>query len=173
MSMVHTIGDNFEDLRLCLYNDADHASDTEHAQSTSGMILCLERENSFWPLSWKKQTSTSRSTTEAEMVSLSHRVFSEALPAQEFLEAITGKEIPLICLHDNSAVIHPATAPDCVTCPRHTESTCRPSTKSLRARVPDCSTSTQSTSAQTCSRKHWLQSSCPKHWSFSKWRKLN
>ena len=100
MSMVHTMGDSFEDLRLCLYTDADQASDMEHAQSTSGMILCLEGKNSFWPLSWgsKKQTFTSRSTTEAEMVSLSHGVFSEALPAQEFVEAITGKEIPLICL---------------------------------------------------------------------------
>ena len=107
LSIVHTMGDRFEDLRLCLYTDADHASDTEHAQSTSGMILCLEGDNTFWPLSWgsKKQTSTSRSTTEAEMVSLSHGVFSEALPAQEFAETIVGKEVPLICLQDNAAVI--------------------------------------------------------------------
>ena len=107
LSIVHKMGDSFEDLHLSLYTDADHASDVEHAQSTSGMLLCLEGENTFWPLCWgsKKQTATSRSTTEAEMVSLSYGVFTEALPAQEFAETITGKEIPLLCFQDNSAVI--------------------------------------------------------------------
>ncbi|CAE7545185.1 RE1 [Symbiodinium sp. CCMP2592] len=108
LSIVHEIGDSFEDLHLsCLYTDADHSGDVDHAQSTSGMILCLEGEHSYWPFAWgsKKQTATSRSTTEAEMISLCAGVFGDALPTQEFLEMLTGKETKLICHQDNSAVI--------------------------------------------------------------------
>ena len=107
LSVVHKMGDAFEDLHLSLYTDADHSGDVDHAQSTSGMILCLEGENTYWPLAWssKKQTATSRSTTEAEIMSLSSGVFGEALPAQEFLETLTGKEAKLVCHQDNSAVI--------------------------------------------------------------------
>ncbi|CAE7409673.1 GIP [Symbiodinium natans] len=96
LSVVHKMGDAFEDLRLSLYTDADHSGDVDHAQSTSGMILCLEGENTYWPLAWssKKQTATSRIL-----------VFGEALPAQEFLETLTGKEAKLVCHQDNSAVI--------------------------------------------------------------------
>ena len=106
-SIVHSMGDPPEKLRLSLYTDADHASDVEHAQSTSGMILCLEGENTFWPLVWgsRKQSATSRSTTEAEMISLCTGVFSEALPAQEFAEQLFGHDVTLQCFQDNSAVI--------------------------------------------------------------------
>ena len=111
-SVVHTMGDPPEKLRLSSYTDADHASDVEHARSTSGMILCLEGENTFGPLVWgsRKQTATSRSTTEAEMISLCAGVFSEALPAQEFAEQLFGQEIVLQCFLDNSAVIQTVNA---------------------------------------------------------------
>ena len=71
------------------------------------MILCLEAERPPWPLAWasKKQTATSRSTTEAEMIALCARIFGDALPTQEFLEMLTGKETRIICHQDNSAVI--------------------------------------------------------------------
>ena len=94
-------------LSLCLYTDADHASDVEHAHSTSGMLLCLEGDHTFWPLCWasKKQSATSRSTTEAEIISLSSGVFGEALPMQEFMEKVLGREVTLQCHQDNSAVI--------------------------------------------------------------------
>ena len=107
LSIVHQIGDPFEELHLSLYTDADHSGDVEHAQSTSGMILCLEGENSYWPLTWgsKKQTATSRSTTEAEIISLCTGVFGDALPAQEFLEKLANREVKLVCHQDNSAVI--------------------------------------------------------------------
>ncbi|CAE7029195.1 GIP [Symbiodinium natans] len=107
LSITHTMGDEPENLKLSLYTDADHASDVEHAHSTSGMILCIEGEHSFWPLCWasKKQTATSRSTTEAEIISLSPGVFGEALPMQQFMEKVFGREVLLQCHQDNSAVI--------------------------------------------------------------------
>ena len=77
-------GDPPELLRLCCYTDADHCSAQEDAKSTSGMIMTLEGPHSWWPLSWasRKQTSTARSTTEAEMVSLGAGLFLEASNAR-------------------------------------------------------------------------------------------
>ena len=101
------IRDPPELLRLCCYTDADHCSAQEDTKSTSGMIMTLEGPHSWWPLSWasRKQTSTARSTTEAEMVSLGAGLFLEALPMQELLETILGRQVELVCYQDNSAVI--------------------------------------------------------------------
>ena len=100
------IGDKQEDLKLVLYTDADHASGVEDAKSSSGNLLCLEGPNSFWPLSWlsKKQGATSRSTTEAEVISLATGVF-DALPVLEFAERIFQRNIEMRCMQDNTAVI--------------------------------------------------------------------
>ena len=70
--LVGTIKDNPEDLELRLYVDADFAGDRLSGKSTSGGYLVLYGPNSFFPLAWvsKRQTSTSRSTTESEVVSL-------------------------------------------------------------------------------------------------------
>ena len=59
------------------------------------------------PLSWasRKQTSTARSTTEAEMVSLGAGLFLEALPMQELFELVFDRQMELICYQDHSAVI--------------------------------------------------------------------
>ena len=101
------IGDPPELLRLCCYTDADHCSAQEDTKSTSGMIMTLEGPHTWWPLSWasRKQTSTARSTTEAEMVSLGAGLFLEALPMQELLETVFGRQVELTCYQDNSAVI--------------------------------------------------------------------
>ena len=52
----------------------------------------------------KKQTSTSRSTTEAEIVSLAAGLF-DALPTLDFADKLLGKDLQLECRQDNSAVI--------------------------------------------------------------------
>ena len=92
---------------LCCYTDADHCSAQEDTKSSSGMFLCLEGPNSFWPLSWasRKQTATARSTTEAEMISLGSGLFAEAIPMQEFLEQVFDRGVELRCYQDNAAVI--------------------------------------------------------------------
>ena len=102
-SITHTMGDNPGDLKLSLYTDADNASDVEHAHSTSGMLFCLEGEQTFWPLCWgsRKQTAT----RQQRQISLSSGVFGEALPMQEFMEKVLGREVTLQCHQDNSAVI--------------------------------------------------------------------
>ena len=89
------MGDPFESLSLNLYTDADHASETEHSKY------------SFFPLTWasRRQTASSRSTTEDEIISLDADIFGEALPVQELCEILANKPIDLTGHQDNSAVI--------------------------------------------------------------------
>ena len=105
--LLGKVGDKSEDLKLCLYTDADHCSGIDHTKSTSGMMMAVEGPNTWFPLTWasRRQTATARSTTEAEMISLGAGLFSEALPTQEFLEHIFDRPVVLECLRDNSAVI--------------------------------------------------------------------
>ena len=74
-------------------------------------MLCCEVQihegpSSFWPLSWmsKKQTSTSRSATEPEIVSLAAGLF-DALPTLDFADKLLGRDLQLECRQDNSAAI--------------------------------------------------------------------
>ena len=91
--LVGTIKDNPEDLELRLYVDADFAGDRLSGKSTSGGYLVLYGPNSFFPLAWvsKRQTSTSRSTTESEVVSLAYSLYQEGLPALQLWELLLGR----------------------------------------------------------------------------------
>ena len=101
------VGDPPEDLCLRLYVDADFAGDRQDAKSTSGGFLVLCGPNTFFPLSWicKKQTAVSRSTTEAEVISLAYSLFSEALPILQLWCRILKREVPLDVREDNEAII--------------------------------------------------------------------
>ena len=57
---------------LDYFKDSDFTGDLEDSKSTSGGVLCFSRSHTFVPISWmcKKQTSVSRSSTEAEIISL-------------------------------------------------------------------------------------------------------
>eukprot|EP00973_Karenia_brevis_P054439 7565294-Karenia_brevis.AAC.1 len=76
------VGDPPEKVFLRCFTDADFAGDNSDVRSTSGGILALAGPNTFFPLAWlcKRQTSTSRSTTESEIISLAASLFQEALP---------------------------------------------------------------------------------------------
>ena len=67
-----SIKDSMDKLQISLYTDSDHCSGIEHTKSTSGILMAIEGPNSFYPISWasRRQTATSRSTTEAETISL-------------------------------------------------------------------------------------------------------
>ena len=69
------------------------------------MVLC--GPNTFFPLAWvsKRQTSTSRSTTESEVVSLAYSLYQEGLPALQLLEMLLGRTVTLKVLEDNQATI--------------------------------------------------------------------
>jgi len=106
-TLVGTVNDAPEDLHLRLFVDADFAGDREDAYSTSGGWLVLAGPRTYFPLCWvsKKQTAVSRSTTEAEVVSLAYSLFKEALPMCALWDKLMGREMELYICEDNKAAI--------------------------------------------------------------------
>ena len=105
--LVGHVNDCPDDLKLSLYVDADFAGEKAHARSTSGGYLVLAGPNTFFPLAWvsKRQTSTSRSTTESEIVSLAHSLYSEGLPALSLWDTLLGRTMQMTVHEDNQATI--------------------------------------------------------------------
>ena len=94
-------------MELRLYVNADFAGDRLHGKSTSGGFLILYGPNTFYPLAWisKRQTSTSRSTTESEVVSLAHSLYQGGLPALQLWEKLLDRQVTFRVLEDNQATI--------------------------------------------------------------------
>ena len=105
--LVGTVQDSPTDLELQLYVDADFAGDRLTGKSTSGGFLVLTGPNTFFPLAWvsKRQTSTSRSTTESEVVSLAHSLYQEGLPSLQLWELLLDRPVTLRIMEDNQATI--------------------------------------------------------------------
>ena len=61
----------------------------------------------WYPLAWvsKRQTSISRSTTEAEIISLAHSLYTEAIPSLQLWEKLLGRPVNLRIMEDNQATI--------------------------------------------------------------------
>ncbi|CAE7655522.1 unnamed protein product [Symbiodinium sp. CCMP2592] len=107
LNLYGWIGDAPEMLELVLYCDADLAGDRTDSKSTSGVFMCLLGPRSFMPLNAlsKKQTSVSKSTPEAEIVSLDHAVYKLGLPALSMWEYMLGRRFRLRVMEDNEAAI--------------------------------------------------------------------
>ena len=105
-ALVMTINDPPSDLRLALYCDSDFAGCLDTARSTNGYVLALEGPESFALLSWssRRQKVVSRSSTEAEFVSLSGALFGDALPMLDVWEKLLPDA--MLKIHeDNQACI--------------------------------------------------------------------
>ena len=104
--LVGVIKDDPQNLHLALYADADYAGERD-AKSTSGGFLVLKGPNTHFPLAWlsKRQTSVSRSTTEAEVVSLTFSLYQEGLPSLTLWERLLGRPVELVLHEDNQATI--------------------------------------------------------------------
>ena len=81
--------------------------DREDVKSTSGGYLVLVGPNTFFPLAWvaKRQTSVSRSSTEAEVIALAYSLFAEAIPAMQLWDKLLGRPVELVIMEDNEATI--------------------------------------------------------------------
>jgi len=101
------VGDAMENCQLELFVDADFGGDHDDVKSTTGAILFLCGPRTRFPLMWlsRRQTSTSRSTTEAEIVALAQGLFSEALPALDLWDTLLQRSIRLEIHEDNEAAI--------------------------------------------------------------------
>ena len=107
LKLTGRVGDPINDVHLRLYVDADFAGDREDTKSTSGGFLTLVGPNTFFPLAWvsKKQTATSKSTAESELVSMSLSLFEEGIPMLALWQKIAGESFKLVIKEDNEATI--------------------------------------------------------------------
>ena len=107
LKLTGSINDSLDKVELRLYVDADFAGSRDDTKSTSGGFLALEGENTFFPLCWssKKQTSTSKSTAESQLVSHSSNLFDEGIPMLNFWQTVSGRDLKLKIKEDNEATI--------------------------------------------------------------------
>ena len=107
LKLTGRVNDALSDVHLRLYVDADFAGDREDTRSTSGGFLVLAGPNTFFPLAWvsKKQTATSKSTAESELVSMSLSLFEEGIPMLTLWQKLAGKQFTLVIKEDNEATI--------------------------------------------------------------------
>jgi len=105
--LVGAVHDEPKDLKLRLYVDADFSGEREDTKSTSGGWLVLYGPNTSFPLAWisRRQTSTSRSTTESEVVSMAGALYAEGLPTMDLWDLLLGRPIGLEIMEDNQATI--------------------------------------------------------------------
>ena len=90
------------------YPDADLAGAFDSARSTSGGFVGLAGDaGTSVPLEWysKRQTATSHSTTEAELVSASKMLREHLLPQQILWEAMLGRPVSAKLFEDNQSTI--------------------------------------------------------------------
>jgi len=105
--LVGRVNDPSHLLTLRLYVDADFAGEREDSRSTSGGWLCLHGPHTMFPLVWisRKQTYTSRSTTESEIVAMAGALFGEALPTLDLWDMLLKRPMTLEVMEDNQATI--------------------------------------------------------------------
>ena len=109
-----------EDLHLQLFVDADFSGERKDSKGASGAWMRVAGAQTSFPLMWssKRQTSTSRSTTEAEVIAMASAIFGEAIPVLQLFETLLGRRVNLEVCEDNQATMqwfNAATAPSCAT----------------------------------------------------------
>ena len=84
------MGNSAQQSQLGLFQDSDFAGDLEDAKSTSGGTSCVFGSHTCVPRSWmcKKQTCVSRSSTEAEIISLDAGLRMDEIPALDLWDLI-------------------------------------------------------------------------------------
>ena len=96
---------------LLVFTDSDFAScpytSKRFSKSTSGVVYVLQTGSSYFPLLWssKKQNSTARSTTEAELIACASALFGEAFNLHTMIESLTEVRVPVSFQQDNQAAI--------------------------------------------------------------------
>ena len=95
-------------LKLEAYPDADLCGTYDTTKSTSGGFLALTGANgTFVQLDWfsKKQTATSHSTTEVELVSMSKMLREVLVPQMNLWSLLGGQVVPGAIFEDNQSTI--------------------------------------------------------------------
>ncbi|MDA8584203.1 Ty1/Copia family ribonuclease HI [bacterium] len=92
-------------LGLALFCDADFASCTQTARSTTGVHLAFVGPKPFFPLSAvsKRQTVISHSTPESELVAADYGLRMEGIPALCLWEYLLDIPVNLVLCEDNES----------------------------------------------------------------------
>ena len=101
------VGDPRGALWLDLYADADCAGDRHNYKSTSGATIFLAGPNTRFPLGAKcaKQTITSFSTPESELVAANLAVRMLGIPFLGACEKVIGSKLKLTLNEDNLSAL--------------------------------------------------------------------
>ena len=100
-------GDDWKDITLAYFTDADWASDKSDFHSTSGGFFVLLGPHTFFPIAAKcaKQTAVSLSTPEAEIYALLIGLKELGVPALDLWEVIFEDTVVIEVFEDNEATI--------------------------------------------------------------------
>ena len=81
---------------LAMFVDASFAADLRDSKSTTGAYLCLFGPRTFVPIMWlcKKQSATSHSSTEAEVIALDAALRTEGIPLLQLWDEILTIMMP-------------------------------------------------------------------------------
>ena len=92
---------------LHVYTDSDFSSCPYTAKSTTGIVYVVRTGQGCFPVIWqsKKQSSTARSTTEAELIALAGALLGETLHLHLMLETLVELNVGIIFEQDNQATI--------------------------------------------------------------------
>ena len=98
---------NEDEASIDVYTDSDFAACPYSAKSTSGILIIIRTEDAVFPLYWtsRKQSSTARSTPEAEMIAMSTAMFFEAFSVQTMLEHLLQRSVRVTYKQDNLGVV--------------------------------------------------------------------
>ena len=89
------------------FADADHGGETVDTKSTTGGVCILKGIKTFGAVEWgaKKQGSTARNTTEAELVATADVTQKAALPLSSLLEALLRRTVSVVVRNDNDTAV--------------------------------------------------------------------
>ena len=81
---------------LAMFVGASFAADLRDSKSTTGAYLCLFGPRTFVPIMWlcKKQSATSHSSTEAEVIALDAALRTEGIPLLQLWDEILTVMMP-------------------------------------------------------------------------------
>ena len=89
------------------YPDAELCGTFDTSRATSGGFVELIGLNTFFPLDWfsKRQSATSHSTTEAELVAASKMLGESLIPVQSLWALLLQRHINAVMHEDNMSTI--------------------------------------------------------------------
>ena len=89
------------------FADSDHGGEVADTKSTTGGACVLKGVKTFALAEWgaKKQGSTSRNTTEAELVATADVTQKAALPLSSLFEALLRRTVSVVLRNDNDTAV--------------------------------------------------------------------